>query len=139
MSEKIYEIAKALKACSASTFCYGEFCPRYGIYESSSECRESLMDDAAMQLARLDTALYATKKQADSYQEELQALKLERHGMMQDLRHVGNCDICVHSQDAIPGCDQDCADCRHECACKECRNEDHWVWHSPILRGKGHQ
>ncbi len=54
----------------------------------------------------------------------------ERDAAVEDIKHNNNCTVCAYglSQGDCETNDYDCENCRANCECKSCRNENNWKW-----------
>lgn len=62
---------------------------------------------------------------------ELDKLRRENESLRQAVMRIDlDCSECARSMEPVP-CelsDFDCAECFHDCACKDCRDNSKWVW-----------
>jgi hypothetical protein len=77
--------------------------------------------DAAVALANA-IELSEAKERIVELERELAAAK-------EDLHHNDACSVCIGAEQGIcKDCDLECLDCRLDCRCKDCRDENKWEW-----------
>ena len=108
-------IAKALRVCFKKTCACSE-CP----FEHES-CGD-LEQLAADRLERQEQTIAALTARAEQAERELAAAKA-------DLHHNDACSVCIGAEQGIcKDCDLECLDCRLDCRCEDCRDENKWEW-----------
>ena len=73
--------------------------------------------------------------------DQLSESQRREQAAIHDIMCRDHCDVCVSGRERDNECknaDYDCLTCKSDtCACRECRDEDHWQWRGPQEAGEG--
>ncbi len=131
------EIVKELRACAK--ICNSAAC--HVAIDLIESLQAQLKDVTATLEQTWEWDMYrCANREIDRLRRDLAASQRREKAAVKDIMCCDHCDVCLFGKEHDGECkkaDYDCLTCKSAtCACRECRNEDHWQWRGPEA-GKG--
>ena len=93
-------------------------------------CTSVLSKDALEYIQRLEADNESKQKRIDELESSLAQVERENEALRNDLKLADtiDCTCCIHNQQIIDTCDCNCNQCKEQCVCNTCRNNDKYEW-----------